>query len=186
MVAGALPTAVIAFGLTTWRQSRRAKRELAQVVPDPAPLDPSRLAPHKAESHHQLLKANKQVAPVKGIVLDAFIPLRTSGLFEVDFDDIAGEVIGHLLAFHSPLVLEQPHPLPLAAFALGKSIAVGFDAPHEHEEQRACAIALGEVLKASMTREWPESEKTLLGSATEAFFAWDKRPGRFNLGPMFD
>ncbi|WP_157598728.1 hypothetical protein [Rhodanobacter sp. Root561] len=181
--AAALVPAVIAFAIVSWRLHRRRPQAAPAA---PAPSEPTRLTPRRVDGHVQLLTAHKMTGPIKQNILAAFRMPRASKMFDLDFDDLAGEVIAHLAAFHASLVLAQPSPLPMAAFALGRAVAEVYNDSGEDSEQRACAIALGEILKVAMTRRWPDTDQDLLTSATEAFTAWDQRPSRMNLGPLFD
>lgn len=143
-----------------------------------------RLTPRRADDHVQLLAAIQKTGPIKQNVRAAFRKLQASQLFDLHFDELTDEVIAHLTARHTALVIAEPSPMPMAAFALGRAVADGFDAPHE--PQRACAIALAEILTITTAHRWPESDQDLIASATEALRTWDVGPNRMNLGPLFD
>lgn len=147
---------------------------------------PHRLSPRRADDHVQLLAAIQLTGPIKQNVRASFRKLQASKLFDLNFDALTDEVIAHLTGRHTVLVIAEPSPMPMAAFALSRAVADCFDAPHEQEEQRACAIALGEILAITTAHRWPESDQDLIASATEALIAWDASPSRMNLGPLFD
>lgn len=176
-VAGILVTALLAFGVGTWRDRRQTR--VAPANPFES-LDPARLAPKSnAENQQHVFHAIQRIGPISTVIRSGCSPLERAplGIFSnIDFDDLVNEVTGHLVAFHAALVLDGSKPLPLAAFALGRAVEHGFSAQHEYDMRQASGLVLGEVLKHAVEKRWSPKDQQLIEAAIHAFMAWDKRP----------